>query len=170
MVGRLVEQHDIGLGHQHARQCRAARLAARQLGRRATAVELHLVEHRLDPVVGVALTTVVQGRGDVVRHAGMAGEIRLLRQGGDRGAGLDEARAAVGDRLAGQDAQQGRLAGAVAADQRQPLARRDRRDRRRPGSVWPPRWKRMPASARRGGSAMNAERSLWPKLSTGASA
>ena len=32
---------------------------------------------------------------------------------------------AIGDRLAGQDAQQGRFAGAVAADQAQPLARRD---------------------------------------------
>ena len=42
-----------------------------------------------------------------------------------RGAGLGEALAAVGDRLAGQDAQQGRFAGAVAADQRQPLAGRD---------------------------------------------
>ena len=56
----------------------------------------------------------------------MAGEVGLLRQGGDRGAGLGEARAAVEDRLAFQDAQQGRLARAVAADQRQPLARRDR--------------------------------------------
>ena len=60
-----------------------------------------------------------------MRDAGMAREIRLLGQGGDGGAGLGEARARIGDRLAGQDAQQGRFAGAVAADQAQPLARRD---------------------------------------------
>src|SRR5205085_9158467 len=55
----------------------------------------------------------------------MAGKIRLLRQGGDRGAGLGEPAAAIVDRLAGQDAQQGRLPRPIAADQRQALARRD---------------------------------------------
>jgi hypothetical protein len=55
----------------------------------------------------------------------MAGEIGLLRQGGDGGAGLGEAGAAIGDRLAGQNPEQGRLAGAVAADQAEALAGRD---------------------------------------------
>ena len=45
MVGRLVEQHDVGLADQRAGQCRAPRLAARQFARRAVAVELHLLEH-----------------------------------------------------------------------------------------------------------------------------
>src|SRR5258708_38978729 len=60
-----------------------------------------------------------------MRDTAVAREIRLLRQAGDGGAGLGEARAGIGDGLAGQDAQQGRFAGAVAADQAQPLARRD---------------------------------------------
>ena len=55
----------------------------------------------------------------------MTGKVRLLRQGGDGGAGLGEARAPVEDRLARQDAQQGRLARAIAADQRQALAGRN---------------------------------------------
>jgi hypothetical protein len=55
----------------------------------------------------------------------MAGEIRLLRQGRHGGAGLGEAGAGIGDRLARQDAQQGRFAGPIAADQAQPLAGRD---------------------------------------------
>ena len=124
MVGGLVEQQHVGLGHQGAGERRAARLAARQLGGIFGAVELHLGQKRGDPVVAGA-ERIGQACRDIVGDAGMAGEIRLLRQGRHGGAGLGEARAAIGDRLARQDLQQGRFAGAVAADQAQPLAGRD---------------------------------------------
>ena len=40
--------------------------------------------------------------GHIVGHRGVTGEIRLLRQGGDGGAGLGEALAGIGDRRARQ--------------------------------------------------------------------
>ena len=44
MVGRLVEQQDVGLGRQHARQRGAARLAARELRRVLVAGEAELLQ------------------------------------------------------------------------------------------------------------------------------
>src|SRR5215216_5503035 len=48
MVGGLVEQQHVGLGHQGAGERRAARLATRQLGGIFGAVELHLGQKRGD--------------------------------------------------------------------------------------------------------------------------
>ena len=124
VVGRFVEQHHVGFAHQHARQCGAAGFAARQPAGLAVAVELHLLEDGGDAIVGRA-QRIGQDRGDMIGNGRMTGEIRLLRQRGDGGAGLGEARAAVEDRLAGQDTQQGRFSRAIAADQRQALTRRD---------------------------------------------
>ncbi len=124
MVGRLVEQHHVGFADQHARQGGAARLAAGQFGGHPAAVELHLLEDGGDPVV-VRPQRIGERPGHVVADRGVSGKVRLLRQGGDGGAGLGKALACVEDRLAREDAQQGRLAGAIAADQRQALARRD---------------------------------------------
>jgi hypothetical protein len=53
-------------------------------------------------------------------------EIGLLRHVGDMGAGLDEALALVQLDHAGQAFQKGGFAAAVAADQTDPLATRDR--------------------------------------------
>ena len=125
MIGRLVEQQDVGRGSHRTRQRGAARLAAGERRGIAAALEPDLRQERRGPVVGRTVR-IGQAGGNVVRHAGMTGEIRFLRQGGHRGAGLGEAVARIVDRLAGQDAQQARLAGAIAADQRQPLARRHR--------------------------------------------
>ena len=124
MVGGLVEQQHVGLGHQRAGERGAARLAARQLAGIFGAVERHLGQQGRDAVVAGAERIGQAGR-DIVGDGRMAGEIRLLRQGRHGGAGLGEARAGIGDRLAGQDLQQGRFAGAVAADQAQTLAGRD---------------------------------------------
>ena len=125
MVGGLVEQHDVGLGHQRTGERRAPCLAAGEVRRLAGGIELHLVEQRRDAII-VRTQRVGKRGGHIGADAGVAREIGFLRQGGDGGAGLGEARAAVGDGLARQDAQQGRFAGTVAADQRQALTRRNR--------------------------------------------
>ena len=54
MVGGLVEQQHVGLGHQRAGERRAARLAARQLAGIVGAVERHLGQQGRDPVVAGA--------------------------------------------------------------------------------------------------------------------
>ena len=63
---------------------------------------------------------------DIGERGRGAGEIRLLRQIADRRAGLHEPRAAVGLDQPGGDLEQGRFARAVAADQADALAGRDR--------------------------------------------
>src|SRR5262249_44745809 len=86
----------------------------------------------------MGLMMVVAGREsrlDIGKRGRVLAEIRLLRQGADRGSGLHEARA--GGRLdqAGGDPEQRRFAGPVAADQADPLAGRnvelDAREQRR---------------------------------------
>ena len=109
-----------GDGRQHARQRGAARLAAGELRRVFVAVQAELFQQiaRL-----VAIVAGAEPGFDIGERRGEAGEIRLLRQIADGGAGLHEAAAAVGLDQAGRDLQQRRFAGAVAADQADPLAR-----------------------------------------------
>ena len=123
MVGRLVEQQDVGRRRQHARERRAARLAAGEVRGVLAAVEPELLQEiaRLVAVVAGAEAGLHIGE----RRCG-AGEIGLLRQIAHGGARLQEARAAVGLDQPGGDLEQGRLARAVAADQADALAGRDR--------------------------------------------
>ena len=114
MVGRLVQQQDIGRGRQHPRQRRAAGLAAGNMRRILVAVQAELFEQIL------RLIAVVAGAEpglDIGQRRGVTAEIRLLRQIADGGAGLHKAAAAVGLDEARGDLQQRRFAGAVAADQ-----------------------------------------------------
>ena len=120
MVGRLVEQQDIGRRRQHARQCGAAGLAAGHLRRIFIAAKAELLQEiaRLIAIVAGAKSGLDIGQG-----GGITGEIRLLRQIADGRARLHEAAAAVGlDQTCG-DLQQRRFPGPVAADQGDPLAR-----------------------------------------------
>ncbi|GAA0000798.1 hypothetical protein BRDID11002_07980 [Bradyrhizobium diazoefficiens] len=74
------------------------------------------------------LMLVVAGRKprlDIGERSLVVAEVRLLRQIADRGARLHEACAAVGLDQASRDSQQCRFAGAVAADQTDPLASRN---------------------------------------------
>ncbi len=110
VVGGLVEQDDVGVLGEGAGQRRAADLAAGEALGGLFGVETEIGEPCLSLVVlGAA------GRGVV--EQGRAGDLRLLWHEGDAGPRRDVALAAVRLDLAGQDAQQRRLAGAVAAHQ-----------------------------------------------------
>ncbi|MHC2250413.1 hypothetical protein ACVILK_000105 [Bradyrhizobium embrapense] len=60
---------------------------------------------------------------DIGQRRLVLAEVRLLRQIADSGAGLHETAAGIGLDQPGRDPQQGRLAGAVAADQADTFAR-----------------------------------------------
>ena len=128
MVGRLVEQQHVGRGRQHARERGAARLAAREVRGILAAVEAELFE-QIARRVGIVAGP--EAGLDIGERRGEAGEVRLLRQVAHGGAGLHEARAAVGLDQPGGDLEQRRLARAVAADQADALAGRRPTARRR---------------------------------------
>ena len=93
MVGRLVQQQDIGRGRQHPRQRRAAGFAAGDMRGVFIAVQPELLQQDSAPDNGRR-----RGRGRP-RHrpaSSVRAEIRLLRQIADGGARLHEAAAAVG--------------------------------------------------------------------------
>jgi len=114
MVGRLVQQENIGRGRQHARQRRAAGFAAGHPRGVFVAAKPELLQNvaRL-----IAIVAGAEAGLDIGQSGSETGKIRLLRQIADGGAGLHETAAAVGLDQAGRDLQQRRFAGAVAADQ-----------------------------------------------------
>ena len=123
MVGRLVEQQNVGLRRQHPGERRAARLAAGKVFRIFRAGQAQLVEQIMRAVIGRRW-----GRGRR-RHSRTdvrkAGKIRLLRQIAHGRVGLEEAPAVVGLDLAGGDFQQRRFARAIASDKTEPVAALD---------------------------------------------
>ena len=123
MVGRLVEQQDVGLGRQRAGNRGAAGLATRQVVRMLLAGEAEFAEQ-----IGgaVMLVTLAHPGLDVFEHGVEPRHVGLLRQIAHGGARLHEAVALVGFDEPGGDLQQGRLAGAVAADEADALAGSDR--------------------------------------------
>ena len=123
MVGRLVEQEDVGGGRQHPRDRRAPRFAAREVLRILAAVEAELF-HEI--VRRVRIVAGPEPGFHIGERRRKAGEVRLLRQVAHGGAGLHKACAAVGLDQSGGDLEQRRLARAVAADQTDALAGRDR--------------------------------------------
>ena len=122
MVGGLVEQQQLGFGRQRPGDRRAPRLAAGKMAGVGVGVEPGLIEQRAG-AIGLGLVEAMRGE---IERRGEAGEVRGLFEIGHRQARLHEALARIGRDLAGGDAQQRRFAGAVAADQRDALARRDR--------------------------------------------
>ncbi len=119
VVGRLVQQEQVGLRRQRPGQRRAARLPARQPRRVFRPGQAQPVEqgHRAVRVVIGAEPGL-----DVVERRGEARQVRLLRKVADGGARLHEAGAAVRQHEPGRDLEQGRLAGAVAPDEADALA------------------------------------------------
>jgi hypothetical protein len=100
MVGRLVQQQDVGRGRQHTRERRAASFAAREVVRVLVAGQPELLQQI------ARLMLVVAGREprlDIGERGLVVAEVGLLRQIADRGARLHEACAAVGLDEAGRD-------------------------------------------------------------------
>ena len=119
MIGRLVEQQDIGRRRQHARERDAARFAARQMRGVFRAGEAEFLEQMARDV---GIVGRLEAGFDIGQRRGKAGEVRLLRQVAHHGARLHEHRAAVGLDQPGCNFQQRRLARAVASDQRHAFA------------------------------------------------
>ena len=92
MVGRLVEQQNVRLGREHARQRRAARFAAREARGVFLAGQPELFEQITRAMRVIAGC---EARFHVGERCGEAGQVRLLRQVADGGARLREARAAI---------------------------------------------------------------------------
>jgi hypothetical protein len=124
MVGRLVEQQQRRARYQGARQVGAARLAAREFGRRLVAGEIEPRQHVGDARRRLGPGFDPEPAAHIIGDACAGAEARFLRQIGDARTRLHEARARIELDLAGQHAQQGRFAGAVATDQAGALVRR----------------------------------------------
>ena len=119
MVGRLIEQQDVGLRGDRAGKGGAARLAAGKLGRLFLAGQPEMVEQ-----IGGAMRIVgrAETRLDIGAHRRKRLEVRHLRQIADGCRWMAEHLAVLRLDQAGRDLQQRRLAGAVAADQRDAVA------------------------------------------------
>ena len=122
VVGRFVQQEQVGGGGEGAGQGGAPGLAAGEMRRVLVAGQAEAVEQRRAAVLVVAGAHAVL---HVVERGGETAEVGFLREIADGGAGLDEAGAAVGTHQAGGDFEQGGFAGAVAADQADALAGAD---------------------------------------------
>ena len=119
MVGRLIEQQDVGLRGDRAGKGCAARLAAGKLGRLFLAGQTEMVEQ-----IGGAVRIVgrAETRLDIGAHRRKRLEVRHLRQIADGCRWMAEHLAVLRLDQPGRDPQQRRLAGAVAADQRDAVA------------------------------------------------
>ncbi|MCY1172293.1 hypothetical protein D9M73_124260 [compost metagenome] len=121
VVGRLVEQQHIGILREGAHDRRPAALAARGLGRFAREINAELVGNRLG---FIALRRIV-ARQHIIGERRKARHRRFLLELDHARARHDRAPPLVGIDLAAEQLEQGRLARAVAPDQRQPVARPD---------------------------------------------
>ena len=121
VVGRLVEQQHVGVLRERAGDRGAAPLAARGARGLAAHVDAELVGDRGDLMLGRGIGAVDR----IVHQRREAAEIGFLFEQHDMRAGDDRALALVGVDAAGEQLQQRRLARAVAADQREPVALAD---------------------------------------------
>ena len=83
MVGRLVEQQDVGRRCQHARQRGAARFAAGEIGGIFLAGEAELIQQIAG---GMGVVARPEAGFDIGERDREAGKVRLLRQIADNGA------------------------------------------------------------------------------------
>ena len=110
VVGRLVEQQDVGVFGKGPGQGCSARFPARQTGRPPRGVEAEGFQRRFRFMPRGPAACGIVGQG-------VAGDVGLLRNQRDARAGLNKFLACVRLHGARQDAQQGRLSGPVAAHQ-----------------------------------------------------
>jgi hypothetical protein len=123
MIGRLVEQEDIGRRRQHARKRDAACLAARKPRRIFLPGKAELLEQVAS---GMRIVGRPQPGFDIGKRRGKAREIRLLRQVTHQRARLHEDRPAIRLDQPSGDLEECRLTRTVAPDQRHAFARRHR--------------------------------------------
>ena len=116
MIGRFVEKKNVRLLRQHTGKRGLARLAARQRCRIGAARKTEFIERRFGLVYGRAA-----GRR-IIEDAGRAAKIGHLFEIGDACAGLAEDLAAIRLGETGGNAQQRRLAAAIASDEAQAVA------------------------------------------------
>src|SRR3546814_8180572 len=114
MVGRLIEQQYVGILRQRARDRGAAALTARGSGSGAREIDTDLIGDRFGRM---ALGRVIAAE-DVIEKCLAAREIGFLFEQYDARAGLDRAAALVGVDDPGERLEEGRLARAVAAEDR----------------------------------------------------
>ena len=119
MIGRLVEEQDIGRGRQHASQRGAACLAAGKMRRVFLPGKAELIQEIPGKLKVIARS---EAGFDIGNRRCEAGEIRLLWQIPDHDPWLRENRAAVRLDLSRRDFEQGRFARSVAANEGHPLA------------------------------------------------
>jgi len=124
MIGRLVEQQDVGCRSQRTGQRRAASLAAGQRGGVFGARKAEFLEEIQRPVMTVRRRGVKPGI-DISESRAEPGQIGFLGQVLDRRPRLSEAFSGIGLHQSGGNAQQGRFAGAVTAHETDPVAGRD---------------------------------------------
>jgi hypothetical protein len=123
VVGRLVEQQDVGLHAEHADERRPPRLASGHVRRVRFGVKPEVGHHGAG---GVRIVMLAQALEHIVADRGVARQVGLLRQEREARGRLLETGSAIRDGVARSDAQQRRLARPVATDERDPLARGDR--------------------------------------------
>ena len=121
VIGRLVEQQQIGRLSQGAGEGGAAPFAAAGSGRLAVHVDAELAGNRLD-LVPLGRVVALQRE---VHQCLVAGEVGILLEQDDPSAGLDLASPAIGLDAVRDQPQERRLADPVSSDQRQPVARAD---------------------------------------------
>ena len=121
VVGRFVEQQDLGLLRQGAGDRGAALLAARRRRAGPVEVDAELVGDALDDIL---FRRVIAGEGEVAER-GEPGDRRVLVEQDDARAGADRPPPLVDLDPPGEDLEQRRLARAVAADERQTVALAD---------------------------------------------
>ena len=122
MVGRLVEEEDVGFGSEHPGQRGTARLAAREALGLLVAAEAELIDHE-PRAVGIVARG--KARLDVGEGRRELREVGLLRQVADGHRRLAEALAAVEPDEPGGDLEERRFSRAVPADDAEPLSRPD---------------------------------------------
>ena len=139
MIGRLVEQQEVGLRDERASEHDAPPPAARQRPERRIAVELQPRDDliRLQSGLPIALEAHLGGlAGDHLAHGFAARRRHLLGEARRLGAGTNPKFAAVGRDLAGNDLEQRGLALAVAPEHADSLALGDLQVRRGPAAAW----------------------------------
>ena len=113
VIGRLVEQQDVGLRAQGPDQRRPTRFAAGKLAGIGGRIDPELGQHRSRRI---GVVEFMKSSKDIVERGGEAGHVRLLRQVGEARRRLNEAGSAVSRDLIRGDAKQGRFARSVAAN------------------------------------------------------
>ena len=102
MIGRLVEQQDVGRWRQHACERGAARFAAGQMRRVFLAGKAKLLQQMAG---NIAVVGWLEAGLDIGQRGRKTGEVRLLRQIAHQSTGLDENRAAIRLDQLGRDLQ-----------------------------------------------------------------